>query len=111
MFNLKLLQNIFFIIYLHLKTSLGLLLHPYQTMQLLFLKKTFIIFTFTPIFYYLTATFFWRFLLRSIVLYFFPATCSLMIFKTTIAFFAFYWQVSLLYLFFKFKFYLQERTS
>lgn len=109
MSKIQLFKKIIFLVYLHLKTSLGLLLHPYQTMQSLFLKKSFLIFTFTPVFYYVAATIIWRLFLRPAALYFFSATCPLMIFKTTIAFFAFYWQASLLYLFFKFKTHLQER--
>lgn len=84
------------------KITFGLLIHPYKTL-LATLRERFCRFLiFSPTFLFLLLTFFWRFLFRPLILHFFSATCFLMVIKTSVLFFCLFWQITLLYLFFKF---------
>jgi hypothetical protein len=95
--------NIFGSGYWVAKTSLGFLLHPYQTMPQLFSLSRpashplafFLVLT--PTIYYLLAVFCWRLFLRDLIALFLVANCPLMIIKTSVVFFTLYWQLSLLY--------------
>lgn len=89
--------------------SLGLLLHPYQTMFSLVREKFLRLLAFTPVIIFLFLTLIWRILLRPLTLLFLSATCPLMIIKTTVLFFCLFWQIALLYLFFKFSFIISRR--
>jgi hypothetical protein len=92
-------------LYLLFKTSLGFLLHPYQTLQIIVAANRphawlyQIMLIITPALYYLLALLVWRLLLRALVSYFLQANCVLMVIKTSLVFFALYWQLCLLYLY------------
>ncbi len=91
-----------------LKTSQGLLFHPFQTTFSLVSQKKNRLWIFLPAIYFLLLTFVWRFWLRSFALFFLRANCILMLVKTSLLFFFLYWQLSLFYLFFKILFSLQK---
>jgi hypothetical protein len=97
-------QEVSVIAYWILKTSFGLLVHPYQMMEeLLALKgkskrRMVIGLVLTPGIYYGMSVVVWRLGLREVVNYLVTANCPLMIIKTGVVFFAGYWQLSLLYL-------------
>lgn len=84
------------------KITFGLLLHPYQTLFATLRERFCRFLLFSPTFIFLVLTFLWRLFFRPLILHFFTATCFLMIIKTSILFFCFFWQITLLYLFFKF---------
>jgi len=91
--------------YLQFKFSLGLLCHPFSTMQELHFHSWQRLFVFTPVFYFVVATVLWRLLLRPVIILLLPVTCPLMIIKTTALFFCFFWQITLFYLIYKFELY------
>ncbi len=91
--------------YALVKIAVGLLLHPYQTMFSLIKEKVFWSLVFTPTLVFIFLTFFWRLAIRSLVLYFFNATCLLMTIKTSVLFFCFFWQLALFYLWLKFYYF------
>jgi hypothetical protein len=97
------------VVYLLVQTSLGFLLHPYQTIQTLvalggqsFARLYQVLLIITPALYYFLTMLIWRLGLRALVSYFLPASCPLMVIKTCLVFFALYWQLCLLYLYGKF---------
>jgi hypothetical protein len=98
------LRSLIFTFYLICKTSFGLILHPYQTIQTLYQGHSLFLFVITPTIYFTLATLIWRFVLRPFVTHFLTASCPLMLIKTTIVFFALFWQLSLIYLLTKFIF-------
>ena len=89
--------------YTLVRISFGLLRHPYQTMHQLFTHRLTQWLVLSPVFYFLIALFCWRLLIRPLVITFLSATCGLMLIKTTVVFFTFFWQLSLLYLYLKFR--------
>jgi len=91
--------------------GLGLLLHPYQTMQPLVQENFFVWMTLFPSGVLAIVTMLWRFLLVPVLrLVFSCQTSSAMIlmcktlpfFSNWLTFFCIYWQILLLYLFFRF---------
>ena len=89
---------------------LGLLLHPYQTMQSLVEEKVFIWMTLLPTGILAVVTVGWRFLIVPAVQIFFSCRASglvlcnyLTFISNWITFFCIYWQVLLLYLLVRFK--------
>ncbi|CAN5271327.1 hypothetical protein BH10PAT2_BH10PAT2_2040 [soil metagenome] len=89
--------------------GLGLLLHPYQTMQSLQQEKIFAWMTLFPTVALAIVTVFWRFGVVPLARIFFscnPAYVScfgVTFFSDWLTFFCIYWQVLLLYLFFRFS--------
>lgn len=90
--------------------TLGLLLHPYQTMQSLVRDKAFIWMTLLPTAVLAIVTVLWRFLLVPVVRIVFSCSATsfvgcdyLIFFSNWLTFFCFYWQVLLLYLLFRFS--------
>lgn len=93
------------------KITFGLLIHPYKTL-LATLRERFCRFLiFSPTFFFIFLTILWRLLFRPLILHFFSATCFLMIIKTSVLFFCLFWQLTLIYLFFKFIFVLSSQKG
>lgn len=89
--------------------TLGLLLHPYQTMQSLVEDKVFVWMTLLPTGVLAIVTVWWRFLIVPTVKLVFSCQktglidCSwLPFFSNWLTFFCIYWQILLLYLLFRF---------
>lgn len=96
--------------------TLGLLLHPYQTMQSLVQDKVFIWMTLLPVGVYVIAKVLWLFVLVPVVRYVFSCStssffgCDLIPFVANwLVLFCVYWQVLLLYLLL--RFFLVFRTA
>ena len=89
--------------YIFAKIILGLLLHPYQTLFSMIHNRFARLLVISPGAIFLVLTLLWRLLFRPLILHFFSATCLLMVIKTSALFFCLFWQISLLYLFFKFS--------
>ncbi len=92
------------------QVALGLLLHPYQTMQSLVKGKVFVWMTVTPLYILAAATVLWKFLVVPLAQILFSCStkyyvsCDLLSFvSNTVVFFCLYWQVLLLYLLLRFK--------
>lgn len=90
--------------------TLGLLLHPYQTMQSLVRDRVFVWMSLLPTVVLALVTLVWRFLIVPIVSLVFScqnlsvAVCEVLPFvSNVITFFCLYWQVLLLYLMFRFS--------
>jgi hypothetical protein len=90
--------------------GLGLLLHPYQTMQSLVEEKVFIWMTLFPMGVLAVITMGWRFAVVPAVRLVFSCSTSGLIACDTLpfisnwlTFFCLYWQILLLYLFFRFS--------
>ncbi len=89
--------------------GLGLLLHPYQTMQSLQQEKVFAGMTLFPSIVLAVVTVLWRFGVVPLVRVFFSCnsssvSCNGMVFLSDwLTFFCIYWQLLLLYLFFRFS--------
>lgn len=90
--------------------TLGLLLHPYQTMQSLVEDKVFVWMTLLPTGVLAIVTMMWRFVIIPAVQLFFSCqrtgfvSCSwLPFFSNWLTFFCIYWQILLLYLLFRFS--------
>jgi hypothetical protein len=90
--------------------TLGLLLHPYQTMQSLVEDKVFVWMTLLPTGVLAIVTVLWRFLIVPAVQLVFSCQktgfvgCTwLPFFSNWLTFFCLYWQILLLYLFFRFS--------
>ncbi len=88
----------------------GLLIHPYQTMQSLVKQKIFIWLTLIPLGVLAAVTILWRLLIVPLVQLIFscaattlPVCDSLTFFSNVITFFCLYWQVLLGYLLLRFK--------
>lgn len=93
------------------RISVGLIIHPYQTMQSLFKEPTFIFMTLLPTFFLGFLTMFWKGAFVPFVSLFFRCSgtgfflCEFLnIFSNFVTFFCIYWQIILLYLFVKFHF-------
>ncbi len=97
--------------YASLKIVFGLLLHPYQTVFSLVRQQFCRFLVAAPLLIFSFLTLFWRFFFRPLILYFFSATCPLMVVKTSVLFFCLFWQVALFYLFLKFSFVLKNHRS
>jgi hypothetical protein len=89
--------------------ALGLLLHPYQSMQSIVQEKVFVGMTLFPTATLAGVTVLWRFLIVPVVRIFFSCQSSsffvcqmLPFFSDWLTFFCIYWQILLLYLFFRF---------
>ncbi len=89
--------------------GVGLILHPYQTMQGLVSDKVFIWMTLFPMGVLAVVTILWRFFIVPTVRLIFSCqqtqlfACDLLPFLSNwITFFCIYWQILLLYLFFRF---------
>lgn len=99
----------FSILYSIGQIGLGLLLHPYQTMQSLAKGWTFSWLTLLPTAILAVITVFWRFGLVPVVGAVFPCSrhqdiCAVLpFFSDWITFFCIYWQVVLLYLYIRFS--------
>jgi len=92
------------------QVALGLLLHPYVTMQSLVKKKVFVWMSATPLFILAGTTISWKFLFVPVVQVVFSCSttyyfaCDVLSFiSNTIVFFCWYWQVLLLYLLVRFR--------
>lgn len=90
--------------------GLGLLLHPYQTMQTLVADKVFVWMTLFPSGVLAIVTILWRFLIVPTVRMIFScqrtpiwACETLPFFSNWLTFFCLYWQILLLYLLFRFS--------
>jgi hypothetical protein len=90
--------------------TLGLLLHPYQTMQSLVKDKIFSWMALLPTGVLAVVTILWRFVIVPLVQLVFSCQstgfwgCSWLPFvSNTLTFFCFYWQVMLIYLLFRFS--------
>lgn len=90
--------------------SLGLLVHPYQTMQSLVEDKVFVWMALLPTVFLGVVTVFWRYAFVPLVRVGFSCAetnfvgCDLIPFvSNTITFFMMYWQILLLYLLFRFR--------
>lgn len=104
----KWLLSIFYSLF---RIAVGLMIHPYQTMQSLFKEPVFIFMTILPTFLLGFLTMFWKIIFVPFVGLFFRCSNSgfflcefLTIFSNFVTFFCIYWQVILLYLFIKFHF-------
>lgn len=91
--------------------TLGLLLHPYQTMQSLVQDTVFVWMTLLPVGVYVIAKVIWHFLLVPVVRFIFSCSsssffgCDLIPFVANwLVLFCVYWQVLLLYLLLRFYF-------
>ncbi|MDQ3008387.1 MAG: hypothetical protein M3Q81_02210 [bacterium] len=89
--------------------TLGLLLHPYQTMQSLVREKVFIWMTALPMVVLAVTTMLWRFGIVPVIRIIFSCTqtnlfaCDWISFASNwVTFFSIYWQILLLYLLFRF---------
>ncbi len=89
--------------------TLGLLLHPYQTMQLLVQEKVFVLMSLLPTVLLGLVTVLWRYLFVPLVRVVFSCTtagffgCDYIDFASNwLTFFIVFWQLLLLYLFFRF---------
>jgi len=87
------------------KITLGLLLHPYQTMQSLIQEKAFLWLTFLPSAVFVLAKVIWFFILVPLVRYVFSCHissffgCALIpLFANWLVLFCVYWQILLMYL-------------
>lgn len=90
--------------------TLGLLVHPYQTMQLLVEDKVFVWMSLLPTLILAVLTIFWRFLLVPMVQVVFTCQTSslwacewLSFVSNFVTFYCIYWQVLLMYLLFRFR--------
>lgn len=107
MFTLK---NIISIIYSLGQITLGLLLHPYQTMQMLVEDKVFVWMSLLPTGVLALVTIGWRFGIVPLVRLVFTCSAShffacgyLTFISNWLTFFCIFWQVLLLYLLFRFS--------
>ncbi len=98
------------IIYSTGQITLGLLLHPYQTMQMLVEDKVFVWMSLLPTLVLAIVTVLWKFVIVPVVRLVFScsttqfAGCHYLVFGSNwITFFCIYWQILLLYLLFRFK--------
>jgi hypothetical protein len=89
--------------------GLGLLLHPYQTMQSVVQEKVFVWMTLVPSVVLAVLTIVWRFVIVPLVQLLFTCrdyqlwACHLLpVASNWIAFFCIYWQILLFYLLFRF---------
>lgn len=104
-------KNIFLsFIYAIGQITLGLVLHPYQTMQSLVEEKVFVWLTLLPMGLLAILTVLWRFIIVPVVQTVFSCQasgfvlCNFVTFLSNwITFFCLYWQVMLFYLLFRFK--------
>lgn len=90
--------------------GLGLMLHPYQTMQSLVTDKVFVWMSLLPSLVLAVVTLAWRWLIVPTVQYFFSCQSSgvflcdyLGLIANIVVFFCLYWQCLLLYLLFRFR--------
>lgn len=107
-------------IYALFRFSLGLLLHPHQTMQILVVQKTFIWITLMPAIFFGLLAVLYRVALLPLTGFFLsvlalPPTSlifTLNSFLTTwLVIFIVYWQILLLYLLFRFRFSLTSNSD
>ncbi len=96
--------------YIFIKVSAGLLIHPYQTMQAVVRKPRLVAATLLPTLSLGGLTIIWRLVITPVVMQF--TTCSqlplgfcesLHFVGNIIIFFCWYWQITLLYLLFRFS--------
>lgn len=92
------------------KITLGLLVHPYQTMQSLVKEKSFIWMTLLPTIVLVIITILWKYLTVPLVRTIFSCYASriflcdwIPLVSDWLTFFCLYWQVMLLYLAYRFK--------
>ncbi len=97
------------IVYSIVQITLGLLLHPYQTMQSLVEDKIFVWMTLLPTGVLALVTLLWRFVVVPLVQLVFSCQKTgfvgcvwLPFFSDWLTFFCIYWQILLLYLLFRF---------
>lgn len=90
--------------------TLGLLLHPYQTMQSLIQERVFVWMAAIPLYTLVVVTVLWRFILVPAVQLVFSCStqyyfaCDALSFiSNTLIFFCWYWQVLLVYLLVRFR--------
>jgi len=100
-------------VYALIRFSAGLLLHPYQTMQLLVEQKLFLWVTLFPTLMLALLTLLWKIVaLPILAIILFPievADCWLLSFVSTwLTLFMVYWQLMLFYLMVRFKFALEQ---
>lgn len=98
------------VIYSLFQISQGLLFHPYQTMQSLVREKVFVMLTLLPTLFLALTTIFWRLIFVPTVRMVFSCQVSgfiacdwLPLIANWLIFFCIYWQVLLLYLFYRFS--------
>jgi len=92
------------------QVALGLIVHPYQTLQSVVQEKVFIGMVLLPTAVLAIVTVAWRFFIVPVIQTLFScsphhllACSSLPFFSNWITFFCIYWQILLLYLFFRFS--------
>jgi len=94
------------VIYSLFQITLGLLLHPYQTMQSLVRDKVFVWMTLLPTLVLGVVTLLWKLVLVPVVGVFFSCSvgvCGFLPFVSNVlTFFCVYWQVVLIYLLYRF---------
>jgi len=95
-------------IYALARFSLGLLIHPYQTMQLLVEQKTFLWLTLLPTAMLGILTIAWKIIVLFILSFFLHTqnSCCITVFSflaTWVTIFIFYWQAMLFYLLIRFR--------
>lgn len=107
----KIWQNFLSVVYSIGQITLGLLFHPYQTMQSLVQDKVFIWMTLLPIGVYVIAKVVWFFVLVPTVRFAFSCSttaffaCDLIpFFANWLVLFCVFWQILLLYLLLRFFF-------
>lgn len=103
------LDKVFSFLYSIFQIAQGLLFHPYQTMQSLIREKVFVWMSFLPLALYLVALVFWRFILRTILILFWPGIFEFGFLAGAFSFlakwinlFCLLWQSMLIYLLFRF---------
>lgn len=106
---MRIKQVVFSVIYSLGQITVGLLLHPYQTMQSLVMQRIFIWLTLLPCLFLSFLTILWKYAMVPIVQTVFSCSvvhffaCDWIIFvSNVVTFFCIYWQVLLLYLLVRF---------
>ena len=106
----------FSFIYSVAQITLGLLLHPYQTMQSLVREKVFVWMSLLPTLVLAIVTIGWRFAIVPVVRLVFSCQatgfvgCEFLPFvSNSLTFFCIYWQILLLYLLFRFDWVFEKR--
>jgi len=95
--------------------GLGLLLHPYQTMQMLVEDKLFVWMALIPTLMLGFATLVWRFIATPVLIFLLSGVATenfdlfLVLFTNWFTFYMLFWQVLLLYLLFRFSSVLKEK--
>ena len=97
------------LVYWQAKTTYGLWRHPYQTLAALMTRRAAQLNIFAPGLIFALLLLLWRLWGKILVSRFLSASCTLMFIKTSVVFCALFWQISLLYLWLKFKFFHKER--